>query len=103
MRQILVSQALDAVMLEVLLLHALYQLTMAMNAGILKLLIHFHRQQILLGSSLGMFGCLSLSVCSFLVSFYFFLPKLEHIMVLLLSLMKIFWFLLGKQFYNEFG
>ena len=101
MRQMLVSQTLDAVMLEVLLLHALFQLNFTMNSGFLKLLAHFHQQQILLESSLGMFGCLSFSVWSFLVSFYLLLQKLEHIMALLLSLTKIFWFLLGENVFQS--
>ena len=101
MRQILVLEALDAVMLEVLLLHALLQLILSLNAGFLKLLEDFHQQQILLESSLMMFGCLSFSVWSFLVSFYLLLQRLEHIMEILLNLMKIFWFLLGKQFSIE--
>ena len=101
MMQLLVHQALDAVMLEVLLLHALLQQTITIAAGILKLLVHFHQQQILLESSLGMFGCLSFSVWSFLVSFYCLLQKLEHIMALLLSLTKIFWFLLGENVFQS--
>ena len=101
MRQILVLHTLDAVMLEVLLLHALFQLNFTMNSGFLKLLAHFHQQQILLESSQLMFGCLSFSVWSFLVSFYLLLQKLEHITALLQNLMMIFWFLLGKQFYIE--
>ena len=101
MRQILVFQILDAVMLEVLSSHALLQLAFSILAGFLKLLVHFHQQQILLESSLGMFGCLSFSVWSFLVSFYLLLQKLEHIMALLLSLTKIFWFLLGENVFQS--
>jgi hypothetical protein len=77
MRQILALHILYAVMLEALLLHALSQLSITMTAGILKLLVHFHQQQILLESSLMMSGCLSFSVWSFLVSFYLLL---QHIM-----------------------
>jgi hypothetical protein len=98
MRQNLVFLTLNAVILEVLLLHALLQLTFTMKAGFLKLQKHFHQQQILLGSSLLMSGCLSFSVRLFLVPFYLLLQNLEHIMALILNLMKIFWFLLGKQF-----
>ena len=95
------SHTLVAAMLEVLLLLALSQLAITFTTGILKLLVHLHQQLILLESSLMMFGCLSFSVWSFLVSFYLLLQELEHIMELLLNLMKIFWFLLGKQlFFN---
>ena len=97
MRQILVSRTLDAVMLEVLLLHALYQLNIKISAGFPKLQVHFRQQQICLESLLLLSGCLSLSLLPFLVSFYFLLQKLDHIMELLLNLMKIFWFPLGKH------
>ena len=46
MRQILVSFTLGAVMLEALLLLVVLQLTISMTTGFLKLLEHFHQQQI---------------------------------------------------------
>ena len=101
MRQMLLSQALYAVMLGVLLLHALSQRSIPNLTGFLKLLAHFHQQQILLESSLMMSGCLSFSVWSFLVAFCLLLQKLEIIMALLLNLMKISWFLLGNQSYSK--